>query len=293
MQRVTVTVPDGLNSGEEFTISFNETEYTVAVPDGVRGGEEIDLELPAAPESNAASSSSEMQKVVVTVPGGVGSGMPFTVEFDGQEFEVIVPEGLGFGDELEIELPASTQQPPPPQPPPQSQKPALGAGWDDWDAAWTPMPKGSTSWAEAPTPAPYYGRYKIGEKVQVQRTSGAWSPATIKEYDELSDCYTIELLVSRQLKYFVSENEIQPLEFEAEKCGEHFYGRRVQVPFVGAMSKDEVMGEVRAYDEATSTYTVALDSGTIKKGLVSDEIKVRPERKKYKLRPQDERPVCG
>ena len=164
---------------------------------------------------------------------------------------------------------------------------------DDWDAAWTPMPKGSTSWAEAPTPAPYYGRYKIGEKVQVQRTSGAWSPATIKEYDELSDCYTIELLVSRQLKYFVSENEIQPLEFEAEKCGEHFYGRRVQVPFVGAMSKDEVMGEVRAYDEATSTYTVALDSGTIKKGLVSDEIKVRPERKKYKLRPQDERPVCG
>ena len=79
MERVTVTVPDGLNSGEEFTISFNETEYTVAVPDGVRGGEEIDLELPAAPESNAASSSSEMQKVVVTVPGGVGSGMPFTV----------------------------------------------------------------------------------------------------------------------------------------------------------------------------------------------------------------------
>ena len=65
------------------------------------------------------------------------------------------------------------------------------------------------------------------------------------------------------------------------------------VPFVGAMSKDEVMGEVRAYDKATSTYTVALDSGTIKKGLVSDEIKVRPERKKYKLRPQDERPVCG
>ena len=43
--RVTVTVPDGLNSGEEFTISFNETEYTVAVPDGVRGGEEIDLEI--------------------------------------------------------------------------------------------------------------------------------------------------------------------------------------------------------------------------------------------------------
>ena len=39
MQRVTVTVPDGLNSGEEFTISFNETEYTVAVPDGTEAGQ--------------------------------------------------------------------------------------------------------------------------------------------------------------------------------------------------------------------------------------------------------------
>ena len=112
---------------------------------------------------------------------------------------------------------------------------------------------------------------------------------TIKEYDEPSDCYTIEL-VSR-LKYLVSEN--RSAVGLRRRGGEHFYGRRVQVPFVGAMSKDEVMGEVRAYDEATSTYTVALDSGTIKKGLVSDEIKVRPERKKYKLRPQDERPVCG
>ena len=106
------------------------------------------------------------------------------------------------------------------------------------------------------------------------------SPATVIEYDELSDTYTIELLVSKMLKYMVSENEIQPLEFQAQQCGEHFVGRRVQVPFVGALSKDDVMGEVRAYDEATGTYTVALDSGVTKQGLISDEIKVRPDRKK-------------
>ena len=112
MERVTVTVPDGLKSGEEFTVSFNGTDYTTEVPGGVQGGEDIDVELPAAPKSNKS------QSVVVTVPGGVGSGMPFTVEFNGQEFDVILPEGLGVGDELEVELPASTQQPPPPQPQP-------------------------------------------------------------------------------------------------------------------------------------------------------------------------------
>ena len=105
-----MTVPDGLKSGEEFAVSFNGTEYTTEVPGGVQGGEDIDVELPAAPKSNKS------QSVVVTVPGGVGSGMPFTVEFNGQEFDVILPEGLGVGDELEVELPASTQQAPPPQP---------------------------------------------------------------------------------------------------------------------------------------------------------------------------------
>ena len=147
------------------------------------------------------------------------------------------------------------------------------------DGAWAPRPRGNASWSEPPPPPPYYGRYKLGEKVQVQRTSGDWSPASVKEYDELSDTYTVELLVTKQLKYMVSENELQPLEFRAQQCGEHFQGRRVQVPFVGAMSRDEVMGEVRAYDEATDTYTVAMDSGVTKTGLLADEIKVRPERK--------------
>lgn len=86
--------------------------------------------------------------------------------------------------------------------------------------------------------------------------------------------------MSKLLKYMVSENEINPLEFQAQKCGEHFVGRRVQVPFVGALSKDDVMGEVRSYDERSGTYTVAMDSGVVKSGLLSEEVKVRPARKK-------------
>ena len=184
MEVVTVVVPDGLAPGDEFVVSANGREFNVTVPDGVWGGVSIDLELPVA-EAPGSSASQHMQQVVVTVPDGVSAGQLFTVDFGGQLFEVTVPDGLVAGDELEIELPAppslSSKAPPPPT---ASQG---GVGWDDWDSAWEPVPKGSTGWADAPEPAPYYGRYKIGEKVQVQRTSGEWSPATIKEYDELSD----------------------------------------------------------------------------------------------------------
>lgn len=96
--------------------------------------------------------------------------------------------------------------------------------------------------------------------------------------DEASDTYTVELLATRQLKYMLSENELQPLEYRAETLGEHFRGRRVQVPCVGAETKDEVMGEVREFDAVSMTYTVGLDSGTVKRGLTSDQIKIPPER---------------
>jgi hypothetical protein len=144
------------------------------------------------------------QKVVVTVPAGVACGELFAVEHDGQLFEVVVPPGLVAGDELELELPAQPSPSAPPRPPPPPSAAQGGVGWDDWDGAWEPTPRGaSDDWSEAPAAAPYYGRYKLGETVQVQRSSGDWSPATIKEYDEVSDTYTIELVVIRLLKYMV------------------------------------------------------------------------------------------
>ena len=85
------------------TTSFNETEYTVAVPDGVRGGEG-DFEHAQRASLRVAVRDAK----VGDGAGGVGGRV--LVEFD-QEFEVIVPEGLGFGDELEIEQPAPAQPP--------------------------------------------------------------------------------------------------------------------------------------------------------------------------------------
>ena len=52
----------------------------------------------------------------------------------------------------------------------------------------------------------------------------------------------------------------------------------MQVPCVGAASKDDVMGEVRAYDEATGLYTIALDNGKVKRRVQGDAIRVRSGR---------------
>ena len=113
----------------------------------------------------------------------------------------------------------------------------------------------------------------------MQRTNGAWSPAEIVEWDELSDTYTVKLMMTSQLKYMMSESEIQPLAFEAEVCGDHFVGRRVQVPTIGANSKDDVMGEIRSYDAVNRTYDIAMDNGTYKRGVQTEAIRVREKAK--------------
>ena len=292
MQRCTVIVPEGLTPGDEFTVKANGQSFSVTVPDGVYGNVAIDLEIPTI------SSSSSTDRCVVTIPAGVGPGDTFNVEASwGGVFEITVPDGLSPGSELEVELPlAPTEQEAPyniPLPPPPNANQG-GVGWDDWTDG-SSIRNGANngrghgdnaaaaggadcSTAGVDTAATSAGTHAVGAKVQVQRTNGQWSPAVIKEYDEISDTYTVELLATLQLKYLVSENEIMPIDFEVERCGEHFVGRRVQVPCVGAESKDDVMGEVRSYDEATGLYTVAMDNGKLKRGLRSDEVRVRQGR---------------
>ena len=230
---MSVVVPDGLKSGDEFAVSAHGQEFSVAVPYGVSGGMEIELELPVP----------TTEQCVVTVPDGVREGEPFTIGTTwGGVFEIVATGPPGT--EIEVELPLPTAAPAPSE--------------------------------ESPAAT---GTYAIGAQVQVQRTNGMWSAAVIKEYDDVSDTYTVELQSTQQLKYLVSDNELMPIDFKAQVLGDHFLGRRVMVPCVGAESKDDVMGEVRAFDEATGLYTVALDSGLVKRGLKADAIRVGRDRK--------------
>ena len=47
---VIVAVPDGLYEGQEFTVSFDDREFNICVPQGCRGGDEIEVEVPEAEE---------------------------------------------------------------------------------------------------------------------------------------------------------------------------------------------------------------------------------------------------
>ncbi len=273
-----VVVPDGLVPGDDFTISApsccGAREFEVSVPKGACGGVTIDVEVPDDGD----------HRVIVVVPPGLQPGDPFNVEAAWGTFEVCVPDGVAAGEAIEVELPPPEQpsepalspSPSPPRCPPVG-KTALADVWE-WEDELNGegrRPSEQQQQAQQEAYRPAAGRYTPGERVKVKRSSGAWTPGRVVEYDEVGDNYTVEVLPSGVLKHLVSESELSHMNFQQERAGEHWIGRRVQVPCVGAESRDDVFGEVRSHDPTTDTYTVALDSGVIKRHLISDEIRVR------------------
>jgi len=106
-----VTVPDGLEGGDDFTVASPSGEhFTVTVPDGVLGGMSIEVDLPVPDEvideagPSSMNGSTEMSEVIV--PEGVGPGEVLAVTAAwGGVFEVVVPEGVGPGMAMQVELP--------------------------------------------------------------------------------------------------------------------------------------------------------------------------------------------
>ena len=75
----------------------------------------MEVDLPDGP--GASGSLPGMQPVELVVPDGVIAGQPFTVEFNGTNFEIVCPDGCAAGDAIIVELPCD--EPPPPEPPPE------------------------------------------------------------------------------------------------------------------------------------------------------------------------------
>jgi len=251
---LTVVVPDGLEAGDEFVVCADGHEFAVTVPEGVAGNVAIEVDVPVS-DSEIGDYASDLkgapvggnvaERVEITVPDGVLAGEPFNVESPwGGLFEVVAPAGVVAGDTLEIELPCA------------------------------PVPCEGSAAASSPATAAS-SAYEVGERVQAQRTDGSWSVAEVLEYDDVSDTYTVRLATTGQLKYLLTESELQPLEFQADRCGDHFVGRRVQVPTIGANTRDEVMGEIRAFDPVNRTYDILMDTGLFKRGVQAEAIRVR------------------
>ena len=101
--QVTITVPDGLSPGMEFSIDWGGMNYNIAVPDSVLGGQDIQIELPSLDE---AETTPGMTAVTIIVPEGLGPGSEFAVDWGGISYIVAVPDGVMAGQEIEIELPS-------------------------------------------------------------------------------------------------------------------------------------------------------------------------------------------
>lgn len=163
----------------------------------------------------------ETDVVELVVPDGIGPGDLFVCTFEGKMFEVVAPDGVIAGMELQVVLPKTT---------------AVGAG----------------SRAEAGEPSADV--YAVGDAVKIERTNGSWSRATIVAHDPVTETYTVRL-PGGALKHLVGDCSIAPLSYEPAAVGEHFDGRRVQVCRRGCDRWEDAV--VRAHD-SDDTYRVEL-----------------------------------
>ena len=123
-----------------------------------------------------------------------------------------------------------------------------------------------------PPEAPPAGVHYVGDRVKVERSNGSISYATIVEYDEVLEVYTVDV-GNGILKYGVEESYITHVDHTGEWAGRHFIGRKVRIAHLGHRNIDK-NGTIRGFSEARQTYTVEMESGKIEYGLKFEELKV-------------------
>ena len=188
----------------------------------------------------------EYRRVEVEVPDGVETGSAFRVQSPWEAFfEVDCPPGCSPGDMIVVDLPV-----------------------------WIPMPMpAATATAKSEDSQ---STSTAGRRVQVMRSNGSWSPATVVAYDELSATYTVRL-DNGALKHLVEESDIQAVGYTPPKAGMHYEGRHVQVCVDQAKGWEDA--SIRSFDVCERTYTVELfrggiDGGT-RSGVAASDIRVR------------------
>jgi len=228
MPLMCVEVPAGLVSGDPFTVEAAGQCFEICVPAGVGPGELIEVDLPVD-EMQALTLTAEQELappllVEIAVPDGTGPGCEINVEHDGQVFCVVVPDGLYPGDAFTVEVPA--QQAP-------TEMEAEPTGQQQRDRALTTLPlelpaaaneiasrylaecdragaaRGSTSVDVYPFHTD--GSFDLMQVVQVYRSDGSWTPATVLTYDERGDTYDVEV-EGGQVKYMVETDCLQFIE---------------------------------------------------------------------------------
>ena len=264
--KVMVAIPDGCFAGDEFTVDFDGHTFNIVVPDGSQPGDELQVEVPLLAEEEADArparplASTPQQLVgrraclVGLVAKGLLNGRKGTVKLYNKERDRLILTIDGMCPDVAVkwenvqELPEDDEEPVDHEPP------------------------------EAPPAGVHY----VGDRVLIERSNGVTSLATIVEYDDVFENYVVDVGNGR-LKYGVEESYLTPYETSTDWAGPskkvdgrwegYFVGRKVRLPHVGRTDADK-NGSIRSYDERTGLYTVAMESGVLRRTVLPSQIKV-------------------
>lgn len=221
-QLVNVIVPDGLHPGDVFdAVLEDDSSVAVTVPDGCYGSMEITISVPSLEEPPVDGADGVMP-VEVLVPNGIYPGDAFSVEHaDGQLYDITCPDGVGPGDAIFVDLPLL---PPPPlaAEPPAPQSLQLSAqkeniSKDNLPEGYEKVGRHGKGLAlnlnlggglKLSLGVATAGKFRVGQQVEVLRSDGAWSLASVKEYDWRAVNYTV-MLPDTRLKYMVEEEDLR------------------------------------------------------------------------------------
>ena len=239
-QELIVIVPDGCLAGDTIVVTappppppstpgkqsiangdaFAASILNVTVPDGCAGGSEIIVDV------------ADGRSLNVVVPAGLQPGDVMEVDVsDNYDSLRLLQDADDYDSQPPTPKPA-TPQPSTPSKQQHSEQAAALANWPRMPPSASPPkpppPKPPPTPKPAPPPPPpeepkrvlpaelsdssddevEYGKFGPGQPVEVLRSDGTWTLATVAEFDETGCTYTITLIDGRQ-KYFVEEEDLR------------------------------------------------------------------------------------
>ena len=277
---VLVVVPDGCFEGDEFIVALEGREFSIGVPAGCGPGIEIEVEVPAPEESAKSRKARDMVDSTPFVDSTPTTASLRTDAASLSSYELIgmramlvglISNGLlngkkgtvvSYDTEKDL-LKLSVDH----------MHPYMAVRREHlFPLPWEEEPDLSND--EEPIEAPPAGVHYVGDRVNVERSNGRTSLATIVEYDEVFEAYVVDV-GNGVLKYGVEESYMTPYETSNEwvgpatrVCGRwegFFVGRRVRVPTRLPSSHDDYDDDrnatVNAYDVKKGQYWIETDLG--------------------------------
>ena len=282
---VLVIVPDGCFESDIFTVDFDGRQFDICVPAGCLPGDEIQVEVPPQPEERQQQQQQQQeeerqQQQQVQRRRQQRQESPRHLVGRRVALRGLVSKSILNGRKGEVVTFAAEQE--------QlivcidGMCPEVAVRMENVEAL--PLNDEPDPDNDEPPEAPPAGVHYVGDRVLVERSNGRQSLATIVEYEEAFETYTVDV-GSGVLKYGVEESFITPYETSNDWAGPqrrvngrwegYYVGRRVRIPsMLNSSDDDDKNGVVQGYDDRTGFYHVELDSGVIRRSVLFKHMRV-------------------